>query len=103
MSDVAGPGAKRHIEPAEGQDGKHRANDFVKDLFDGAPQTAETARFAGRGARWRRSWHQGILTQTAPLASCLARPKVQVGGYEWIEDNASNVTCIEFREGLESV
>jgi hypothetical protein len=62
---VAGPGAKRGVEPAERQNRKRRADNFVKKLPEGAPQAAKTAR-GGSRCRARGGGHRSILTQNRP-------------------------------------
>ena len=41
---VARPGAKRGVEPTQRQNGKHRADKFVKELPQHAPQAAKPLR-----------------------------------------------------------
>src|SRR5438105_2385717 len=62
---VAGPGAKRGVEPAQRQNRKRRADNFVKKLPEDAPQAAKTAR-GGSGCRARGGGHKSILTQNRP-------------------------------------
>jgi hypothetical protein len=40
---VAGPGAEGGVEPGDGEDSEDCAGHFVKELFEYAPETAETA------------------------------------------------------------
>ena len=60
---IAGPSAKRGVEPAYGKNGKDRADDFMKKLPQHSPQAAESARGArsAGGVCWRG--HKSILAQ----------------------------------------
>ena len=62
-SDVARPGAKRGIEPAEREDGKNRADNFVKKLLERAPQPPEAALLLRRSGCACGRGHKSILTQ----------------------------------------
>lgn len=60
------PGAQGGVGPGESQDGKDRADDFVKQLAKNAPEAAETA-FAN-GSAGCQSGHEGILAQKRGFA-----------------------------------
>src|SRR5271168_1614410 len=63
--DVAPPSAEGGIEPDESDDGEECADDFVKKLFDGAPETGEAAWFCGSTRCGHGRGHGRSLAQKA--------------------------------------
>ena len=57
---VAAPRTNRGIEPGERENGKGRSDEFMKKLFQNAPETAKAARF-------------DRVTRAAPLYNCRHR------------------------------
>ncbi len=63
MGDVAGgPGAEGDVEPGEGEEAEKRAGYFVEELFEDAPEAAETVLGRGWNALHGRG-HVNILAQ----------------------------------------
>jgi hypothetical protein len=60
---ISRPGAKRSIEPAKRKHGKNRADGFMKNLPEGAPEPPETALSLRPSGRPYCRGHESILAQ----------------------------------------
>src|SRR5215472_15650086 len=74
MRKVAGPGAERRIQPAEGQQSEGGANDLVKNLFDNPPEPAKPLCFRGNGCHSRSRGHNRILAHNRPQSGASPVP-----------------------------
>jgi hypothetical protein len=59
---AGGPRAERNVQPREGEEGEKRAGHFVEELFEDAPEAAETVLGRGFGGA-DGSGHEDSLAQ----------------------------------------